>query len=350
MALSMDRNQLLKELIQIGIALTSERDLSVLLENILAEARRFARADAGTLFLREGDRLRFAVVQNDFLARRVGEPEMKSRLQAEPLPVNETSLAGCVALAGKVVNIPDVYDIPPDRPNTFNRQLDARNGYRTRSILVVPLQDPSGNILGVLELINALDERGKVVVFDPDYEDLMRSLASQAAVAIRNTQLEELSFKDGLTGVFNRRYLMLRMEEESKRHARGRQPVSLVLIDLDHFKEINDQFGHTAGDEALKEMSQLLLKHSRGFTVVTRFGGDEFAILLVDTPKAGAVAYSRRINEVAERHAFRDRPLTVSLGVACLPEDVAAGADLIPAADKALYEAKSLGRNRVGAL
>lgn len=119
--------------------------------------------------------------------------------------------------------------------------MDARNGYRTRSILVVPLQDPSGNILGVLELINALDERGKVVVFDPDYEDLMRSLASQAAVAIRNTQLEEPSFKDGLTGVFNRRYRMLRVEEESKRHARGRQPVSLVLIDLDHFKEINDQ-------------------------------------------------------------------------------------------------------------
>ena len=84
--------------------------------------------------------------------------------------------------------------------------------------------------------------------------------------------------------------------------------------------------------------------------MVTRFGGDEFAILLVDTPKAGAMAYSRRINEVVGRHAFRHGPLTVSLGVACLPEDVAAGADLIPAADKALYEAKRLGRNRVSAL
>src|SRR3990170_6682749 len=103
MARPMDLNLLLKELIQIGIALTSERDLSVLLENILAEARRFARADAGTLFLREGDRLRFAVVQNDSLARRVGEQEMKSRLQAEPLPLDEKSLAGCVALSGKVV-------------------------------------------------------------------------------------------------------------------------------------------------------------------------------------------------------------------------------------------------------
>ncbi len=350
MALSTDLNELLKELIQIGIALTSERELAILLERILLEARRSTCAEAGTLFLREGDKLRFAVVQNDLLARRVGEREMKRRLQAEPLSLSDGSLAGCVALTGRVVNIPDVYEIPPDQPNTFNRELDVRNDYRTRSVLVAPLQDPSGNILGVLELINSLDERNEARPFDPDYEDLVRSLASQAAVAIRNTQLEELSFKDGLTGVYNRRYLMLRMEEEGKRHARGRQPVSLVLIDLDHFKEINDQFSHSAGDEALKEISRLLQEHSRGFTVITRFGGDEFAILLVDTPKAGAVAYARRINEVVGRHGFRHGPLTVSLGVACLPEDVASSADLIPAADKALYEAKRLGRNTVGAL
>ena len=350
MALSMDLNLLLKELIQIGIALTSERDLSALLERILLEARRFTRADAGTLFLCEGDQLRFAVVQNDSLVRRIGEREMKSRLQAEPLPLSETSLAGHVALTREVVNIPDVYEIPPDRPNTFSRQLDARNGYRTRSILVVPLQDPLGNLLGVLELINALDERNRVVVFDPDYEDLARSLASQAAVAIRNAELEDLSFKDGLTGVYNRRYLMLRMDEETKRTARSGQPVSLVLIDVDHFKEINDEFGHSAGDEALKEISRLLVKHSRGFTVITRFGGDEFAGLLVDTPRTGAVAYAERLKEVIGRHAFRYGPLTVSLGVACLPEDVAAGADLVATADKALYEAKRLGRNRVGAL
>ncbi len=346
----MDLNQLLKELIQIGIALSSERDLAVLLEAILREARHFTRAEAGTLFLREGDQLRFAVVQNDLLTRRLGEREMKRRLQATPLPLSETSLAGNVALTGKLVNIPDVYDIPPDRPNTFNRELDARNDYRTRSVLVVPLQDPSGNILGALELINALDERNEAIPFDPDYEDLVRSLASQAAVAIRNAQLEDLSFKDSLTGIYNRRYLMLRMEEETKRHARSGQPLSLVLIDLDWFKAINDQFGHGAGDEALKEIARLLLKHSRGFTVISRLGGDEFAVLLVDTPKAGAVAYSRRVKEVVERHPFRYGPLTVSLGVACLPDDVAAVGELIPAADRALYEAKRLGRNRVAAL
>jgi diguanylate cyclase (GGDEF)-like protein len=347
MAGSIDLTQLLKELIQIGIALTSERDLSVLLERIVLEARWFTRAEGGTLFLREGEQLRFAVVQNDLLAQRLGEPEMRRRLQAEPLPLSEASLAGYVALTGEIVNLPNAYEIPPDRPYTFNRAFDARTDYRTRSVLVVPLQDPSGVVLGVLELINALDERNEVVPFDPNYEDLVRSLASQATVAFRNAQLEDLSFKDGLTGVYNRRHFMLRIEEEAKRHKRFGQPLSLLLIDLDHFKEINDQFGHSAGDEALKEISQLLLRHSRNFTVITRYGGDEFAVLLVDTPKAGAVAYAQRIKEVTERHAFEHGPLTMSLGVACLPEDVASGNDLIPAADKALYEAKRLGRNRV---
>lgn len=350
MARPVDLVQLLKELIQIGIALTGERDLSLLLERILLEARRFTRAEGGTLFLREGEQLRFAVVQNDLLARRLGELEMRQRLQAEPLPLNETSLAGYVALTGEVLNLPDVYEIPPDQPYTFNREFDAKLGYRARSVLVIPLKDPAGNILGVLELLNALDEGNEVVPFDPDYEDLVRSLASQAAVALRNTQLEDLSFKDGLTGVYNRRHFMLRLEEEAKRHARFRQPVSLVLIDLDHFKEINDQFGHGAGDEALKALSQILLKHSRGFTVITRYGGDEFAVLLVDTPKAGAVAYAERIRGIVEGSAFGHGPLTISLGVASLPDDGTSGTDLISTADKALYEAKRLGRNRVGVL
>jgi diguanylate cyclase (GGDEF)-like protein len=349
---SQDLTELLKELIQIGIALTSERDLSVLLKMILLEARRFTRAEGGTLFLRDGDQLRFALVQNDHLADRLGEQEMQRRLQAEPLPLSETSLAGYVALTGEIVNLPDAYAIPPDRPYTFNRTFDERTNYRTRSVLVVPFQDPSGIILGVLELINALDERKEAVVvpFDPDYEDLVRSLASQAAVAIRNIQLEDLSFKDGLTGVYNRRHFMLRVDEEAKRHKRFGQPVSLVLMDVDHFKEINDQFGHAAGDEALKEVSQLLLKNSRNFTVITRYGGDEFAVLLVNTAKVGAVSYAQRVKEVVEEHPFKYGALTVSVGVACLPEDVLSGTDLIPAADKALYVAKRLGRNRVETL
>jgi len=144
---SLNLTQAFKDLVQIGITLTSEQNLATLLERILTEARRFTRAEAGTLFLREGDQLRFSVVQNDKLARELGLEEMRSRLQSEPLNLRELSLAGHVALTGDILNLHDTYMIPSDRPYTFDTRVDARLNYRTQSILVVPLQDPSGNIL-----------------------------------------------------------------------------------------------------------------------------------------------------------------------------------------------------------
>ncbi len=286
------------------------------------------------------------MVQNDRLSRELGEEEMQRRLQEEALHLRELSLAGHVALTGDILNLHDSYLIPPDRPYRFDASVDARTNYRTQSILVVPLQDSSGVILGVLELINALD-RGRVVPFDSQYEGLVRALASQAAVAIRNARLEDLSFKDGLTDVYNRRYFMIRMEEEHKRHVRFGVPLGLAFLDVDHFKEVNDQFGHRAGDETLRDIARLLVKHSRSFSVVTRYGGDEFAIILVNTPKAGALTYADRIRSVLAQHPFRHGPATASLGVASLPEDGASADDLVVAADQALYDAKRLGRNRV---
>ena len=346
MALPTDLTTLLRQLVQIGIALSSESDLSVLLERIMAEARRFTRAEAGTLFLREGSTLRFTVVANDALARRVGEREMRRLLQGQPVELSVPSIAGYVAKTGNLVNLPDAYALPSDAPYTFDRQWDDRTGYRTRAVLVVPLQEPSGAILGVLELINALNGKQEVISFDPDYEDLVRALASQAAVAIRNRQLEELSFKDALTGLYNRRYLSLRLDEEARRHARFARPVSVVLIDLDNFKTINDTDGHRGGDTVLQEVARVLIAHSRSYTIVCRYGGDEFAAILLDTPKGGAVAYAERLRNVIERHFTGS--LTASLGVACLPDDVKTMEELISAADRALYDAKRAGRNRVG--
>jgi diguanylate cyclase (GGDEF)-like protein len=337
----------LKQLIAIGIALTSERELSKLLERIVAEARHFTNAESGTLFLREADVLRFAVAQNDARLERRGERERRRESPAEPLKLTQPSLAGYVALNGQLVNLPHAYHVVPGQPYVFNGRRDTLRQDQTGSVLVVPLQEPKGDVIGVLQLINARDEAGQIVPFAAELEGLVQALASQAAVAIRNARLEELSFKDPLTGAYNRRYFALRIEEEAKRHARFGEPLSLVLLDLDRFKNINDELGHRAGDDTLREAAQLIMASSRSFSIVTRYGGDEFAVLLVNTPKSGAVKYAQRIKDVIERHRFAHGPLTVSVGIASLPEDVTSSDDLVPAADRALYTAKRLGRNLI---
>jgi len=192
MPLSLDRSRLLKELIEIGIGLTSERDLASLPIRILTEARRFTHAEAGTIYLREGDHLRFAAVQNDVLARNLGEREMRELFSAD-LPLSKPSLAGYVALSRDILRLPDAYDIPTNRPYALNGAVDAQTGYRTRSVLVVPLVEPTGNVIGVFQLINALDADHHIIPFDQDHEELIRALASLATVAVRNAQLEELA-------------------------------------------------------------------------------------------------------------------------------------------------------------
>ena len=192
MHLSLDRSRLLRELIQIGIGLTSERDLALLPARILTEARRFTHAEAGTLYLRDGDRLRFVVIQNDVLARRLGEREMRRLFQSD-LPLGDQSLAGYVALSRDILRVSDAYEIPTDRPYAFNRAFDANTGYRTRSVMVVPLKESTGNVIGVFQLINARNARNEIVPFDPGDEELIRALASQATVAVRNAQLEEVA-------------------------------------------------------------------------------------------------------------------------------------------------------------
>ena len=344
---TMDRTQLLEELLEIGIALTSERDLYALLERILENARRFTRAEAGTLFLREGDHLRFAVVQNDFLEAKLGRREMQRRLQAEPLPLSAATLAGHVARTGEIINVADAYAVGVRQTLAWSKAFDASDDHGTRSVVVVPLQDLAGNVIGVLELINALDENNAIVPFDPDFEKLLRALASQAAVAIKNARLEDLSFKDALTDLYNRRYFALRIDEEAKRSARFGHPLSLAFLDLDNFKALNDEKGRQAGDETLKEVARLLVRHSRSFTVITRREGDDFAAILANTPKAGGLSYAQRIRGVLESHEFAQGRVTASFGVASLPADAASAEDLVAAADRALNDAKLHGRNRV---
>jgi diguanylate cyclase (GGDEF)-like protein len=164
-----------------------------------------------------------------------------------------------------------------------------------------------------------------------------------------SAQLKEFSFKDEVTGLYNRRFFSIRLEEEVSRYRRFNHPVSVVLLDLDGFKAVNDELGHAAGDETLRAMADILLKQSRGINVICRYGGDEFAVLLVETSKSGARLYADRIRYVLSTWPFsHGRRVTASFGIASLPEDVAPAADeVIRAADEALYAAKRAGKNRV---
>jgi HD-GYP domain-containing protein (c-di-GMP phosphodiesterase class II) len=188
---------------RIGIALSKEQDLNQLLTLVLTESRQFTNAEAGSLYVREGQQLRFSVSQNEVLEARSRAELKAQKKQLEVVPptftgfyvsLDKSSLAGYVGVTGKVLNISDAYKIPRSREYRFNRSFDEKNNYRTKSMLIVPMKDASGNVAGVIQLINARKGGGRkpsIVPFDRHYENLVLSLASQAAIAIKNTLLTQ---------------------------------------------------------------------------------------------------------------------------------------------------------------
>jgi diguanylate cyclase (GGDEF)-like protein len=165
-----------------------------------------------------------------------------------------------------------------------------------------------------------------------------------------HVRLQEVTFTDEVTRLYNRRFFSIRVEEELARHRRFGHPFSVVLLDLDGFKAVNDRLGHLAGDETLRGVAEVLLKNSRAIDVVSRYGGDEFAVLLPETSPDGAAPYAERVRDVLAGYSFsHGRQITASFGFASLPVDVAAADELIRAADEALYAAKRSGKNCVAA-
>jgi diguanylate cyclase (GGDEF)-like protein len=166
-----------------------------------------------------------------------------------------------------------------------------------------------------------------------------------------NARIKEFSFTDEVTGLYNRRFFVTRLEDEVSRYSRFSQPLSIVMLDVDGFRALNDELGHAAGDETLRTVGHILQRQSRNVDVICRYGGDEFAVLLVETGKDGALLYAERVRRQIEAVAFgHGRAITVSLGVACLPEDVGpVPEDIISASDWALDEAKRAGTNQVAA-
>lgn len=173
------------------------------------------------------------------------------------------------------------------------------------------------------------------------------------ALAAANERLARLAETDGLTGLYNHRHLHERLGLEVERSRRSGLPVSLLMIDVDHFKEYNDRHGHPAGDEVLRRLARLMNAERRANDLCARYGGEEFAILLVDTAKETGAAAAERLRQRVAEHGFPDAEtqpggrLTISVGVATHPGDADTPAALLEAADEALYEAKRQGRNRV---
>ncbi len=215
-----------------------------------------------------------------------------------------------------------------------------------RNVLTVPLYS-DGAPLGLL-VVETDDSRGARIELRT--VEMLERFVSQAALALANArllvQVRALAAADGLTGVANRRTFDARLPAELARAIRNRRPLSLVLLDVDHFKRLNDTFGHQTGDETLQRVAGALQASARTVDLVARYGGEEFVLVLPDTDRAGAYEVAERLRATLE--AMTAEPtVTASFGVASFPATALDPAALISAADEALYAAKQFGRNRV---
>ncbi len=217
-----------------------------------------------------------------------------------------------------------------------------------RSLIAIPLLH-GGRVMGTLR-INA----SRAETFTNDDLRLLDAIGALASSAISNAKLyektEELAIRDSLTGLYVRRHFYERLKHEHRRALLTKRPLALLMCDLDHFKSCNDRFGHGAGDLMLIRFSELM-REATEHAILARYGGEEFSVLLAETTKAEALAVAERIRARVEHASFvlRREPvqMTVSIGVAVMPDDTLDLQALVEKADQALYKAKGAGRNRV---
>ncbi len=177
-----------ESIIRLGIEMNEIQDLDLLMHKILTGARAFARADAGSIYIKDGDLLRFSYTQNDTLQSRL-LPGKKLIFSTFTLPVNNNTIAGYVAMNGEILNIPDVYKISPDVPYKFGKGFDAVSNYRTCSMLTLPMKTNRGTTIGVLQIINAMDGESEIVPFPDEDVSLMEYFANTAAGLLEKAQM-----------------------------------------------------------------------------------------------------------------------------------------------------------------
>ncbi len=223
---------------------------------------------------------------------------------------------------------------------------------QTQEFVIVPLK-AKDKVTGLILADNIYTRK-------PISEDDIRILsmfANQAGLAIENSQLYELTLTrsnlDSLTQVWNHGYFQSMLQEEIERSRKKQSILSIIMLDIDNFKNYNDTFGHQTGDYVLSEISELLMIHARKKDFVCRYGGEEFITILPETSKKDAIAIAERIRLAIDKHTFiKDdsrvsHKLTISVGIATYPEDAQNKSDLIKFCDMKMYEAKKLGKNKV---
>lgn len=246
---------------------------------------------------------------------------------------------------------------------------DLRKAYDIRQLVKIPLEtainDNKEKWIFPLNMENKV--AGFLTVVGANTDDLVRFevLAANLVLQVKKILLyetvKELSIIDGLTGVYVRRHFLERFKEELQRSLKFKLPLAVLMLDIDHFKRYNDEFGHLVGDATLREVAEILRRSLRKVDVVARYGGEEFIAVLPETAGPSASEVAERIRSGIARHRFRvydvETQVTVSLGISLFPADVKSetiekysaelSSELIQFADKALYRAKEEGRNRV---
>jgi two-component system, cell cycle response regulator len=325
------RDELRRGLDRLGTTLSSTHDLEGMFGVILDTAAITLNAKAGAVYLLSpsGRDVRLEV------ARGYAAPERAALRLGE-------GIAGRSA-AGISVLLPSERDpVSPSRP------VEPA----APTAIAVPLIR-GDRTMGVL----ALYGRSIPEPFVQDDVSTLGSFAAQASVAVENVLLhkeaQRLSITDGLTGVWNRRYLQLTLTKEIERAQRFDRPLSVLMMDIDHFKLVNDAHGHQMGDEVLVELTRRTMSTIRGqIDALARYGGEEFVVVLPETPRDGARVVADKILSVIRHRTFVEEtnggvPITVSIGVAAYPEDGSTADELVRAADLAMYRAKEAGRDRV---
>ncbi len=230
-------------------------------------------------------------------------------------------------------------------------------GLKGMSVLIMPMVF-NDEVLGTI----VLRTRRKSKRFSEAEMNFCRIVTNASFHAIRNARLfekvtrekehlREMSIRDQLTGLYNHNFFYTRLEEEFERAVRYELPLSLIMMDIDDFKKVNDTFGHRAGDAVLKDIAAIIKKRGRKTDILARYGGEEFAVILPHSSLKGAADEAERLRSLIERHdcaGLLNTRVTMSLGVASYPQNgIRNSGDLVNHADNALYRAKGSGKNRV---